>query len=192
MRKFLSLSLGLLALATVLLVLASIVWERYRYRCYVQSIERSRAVWLTSTDPKDLLSTDSLHTFLGTSQHPFLSYLLAIVAARLHWSKRTVTRITWFFSYIFHPSALPFLLIGGIGLLVIQVQLALLSGPVHRSIVGIAESGLGDIKSTMGKLLGDKMGQAANDWANGSNAVVGGLQDRMNKDLVSWHPIWPG
>lgn len=185
LRRFLNLSLGLLALAAVALGLASTIWERYRYTCYVRSIERSRAVWLTSTDPKDLLSTDSLHSFISTSHHPLLSHILSVVAARLHWSRRTITRVTWFSSYIFHPSALPFLFIGGIGLAVVQSQLALISGPVGRDVVGIVDSGLGQVEALMGTTLRDKMGTVANEWADGNNVIIGDLQRRMNRDLVS-------
>ena len=149
MAKFARITLGLLALLEALLIAFNAFWERYRYRSYLSSIARAREAWrldLGTVSPEEALSTPSLLAFLSASQHPTLSLLLARLSTRLRLTPRRRASLHWFGNYVLHPAPTMFLVLGLAGLVMVQIQLAVIGGPVRRAVQGTAR---GDRKSVV-------------------------------------------
>lgn len=201
--KFVKLFIGLTVLAMVVLVAVCAVWERYRYRLFLVGVSEAREAWLanllssssvatsssphaTAPDPTQVLSTPNLLSFLSASSHPSLSRqarrLTSLLRLRLPSSR---ANLIWFLSYILHPTALAFLGFGLLGLLVVQVQLAVLEGPVKASVGKRAGEGASEFGGSVVSALEGKWEEISGEWAEESNRVIGGFEGTVNYDVVS-------
>lgn len=181
----------------MLLIIASALFERWQYRNFLEGVARARESWLidlghspaapsTSVDAREALSNRNLLSFLSASNHPTLSLLLSRLANALHLRSATRSNLYWFGSYIFHPSALAFLALGTVGLVVVQVQLAVLEGPIKTMAQSRASEGAGEFSTSVLGTINGKMSATSVEWAEGSNKVIGALQEGINDDLVSF------
>ena len=188
--KFVKIGLVLLAAAIALIIIAGGLWENYRYKAYLRGIDQAREAWLLDRG-SDVrggeLSKEDLRAFLEASQHPTFSLLLAKISR--NWSQGRKTTSRWFGSYILHPSAIAFLIIGVVGLIVIEIELGLLEGPVRDQIQQQSSRGLGGFSAKVLASVNGNMNATSIKYASDSNAVVTGLQKNINEDLVSFLPF---
>lgn len=196
LAKFIKIALGLIVLLAALLVLAGALYERWEYQRLLEGVQRAREAWLmdlghsssapsTTVDVREVLADRNLLSFLSASQHPTLSLYLSRAASSLRLSPAGRSRAYWFGAYIFHPSALAFLTLGIVGIIVVQVQLAVLEGPVKDMAQSRASDGAGEFSTSVLSSINGKMNATSVDWAEGSNKVIGALQTGINDDLVS-------
>ncbi|GAA5821086.1 hypothetical protein JCM11251_001955 [Rhodosporidiobolus azoricus] len=207
--KFVKLMIGLTILAMALFIGAMALWERYSYRNFLGGVASAREAWLvgllasssstsTSTPPsltrsstttiaEDTLSTRNLLSFLNASSHPtlfrHLSRLQSLLRLRTLNSKANTV---WFLSYVAHPYAWGFLAFGLLGLVVVQIQIAVLDGPVSSMVHKRAEQGAGEFSSSVTGILNEKMGNVSREWAEKSNERIAALQEKINDDLFGW------
>ena len=138
------------------------IWERYSYRNFIGGVMSAREAWLrdlvdkssNSVHPssaQEALSKPNLLSFLNASSHPtlfaFVSRLQRILSLRT--SNAKSSNLIWFFSYIAHPHAWAFLAFGLVGLLVVQIQLWTLRGPVKDLTTKRANEGAGEFSNSV-------------------------------------------
>ncbi|GAA6008232.1 hypothetical protein JCM10207_000047 [Rhodosporidiobolus poonsookiae] len=193
LSKFVKLAIGLVVLALVLLVAACAVWERYRYRAFLAAVSDARGAWLadlSSSSPSqapETLSTPHLLTFLQSTPQPLLTRLTSFLSRLLHLrTPPTRAHLSWFLSYIAHPSAWASLALGLTGLLVVQLQIAALEGPVKRAVEQKASDGADSFTAGVTAQLEEKWTKATAEWANGTNGVILGLQGDIDDKLFGW------
>lgn len=197
--KFVKIAIGLVVLAMVLFIVANALWERYRYRAFLGGVAAAREAWLLdllsaagASDPKassataqETLSTTNLLSFLNASSHPTLFRFVARLSSLLRLETSSgKANLIWFLSYVAHPYAWAFLAFGVVGLLVVQVQIAILDGPVRRMTRDKAKQGAGQFSDSVTGTLNAKMEAAGADWASQTNRVILDVQDEINDNLV--------
>ncbi|KAI5477803.1 plasma membrane fusion protein PRM1 [Pseudohyphozyma bogoriensis] len=192
MKKFAKIGLGLVGLAAVLLIVAGIFWERYRYRAFLEGVARARQAWQMDLGDKrsanlgETLSTPNLLSFLSAAQHPTVSLIFAKVASFFHLSAERRAAIHWFGAYICHPYALMFLALGVVGLLTVEIQLALIEGPLKRAAQDQANAGASDFSAQVLAVVNDKMNSTSVAFANATNTLIKELQDTTNDVVFGW------
>ena len=185
LSSFLKLSIIVLALALVLLGGGNLIWERYRYRRYVAGVHRAREAWQLELAPgADALATARLLAFLGAAESPTLAYLTARLGQRLRWTPSTRSHVQWFGAYVLHPWAVLFLVVGAAGLVLLQVAVALLEGPVRRAAQDQAQAGVAGLSTSVARSIDVSLNATSAQWASETNAVLGRLADAVNDDLV--------
>ncbi|GEM10975.1 plasma membrane fusion protein PRM1 [Rhodotorula toruloides] len=199
--KFVKVAIGLVVLMMALFIVANALWEKWRYRVLLDGVEAAREAWLNdllsaassiapdakSQTAHETLSTTNLLSFLNASSHPTLFRHVSRLASLLRLSSSSSrANLIWFISYIAHPPAWAFLALGLVGLIVVQIQLAILDGPIRRMVRRRAEDGAGQFSSSVMGVLNERMRDASETWANGTNKVVLGLQDDVNNNLFGW------
>lgn len=186
LSSFLKLALGLLVLALIILAAFNLLWEKWRYRRYVDGVERARDAWQLDLSPSaDRLSTASLLAFLGAAQSPTVSYYLARLATWLRLSPARRSDAHWFGAYVLHPWAVLFLVVGCVGLVVVQVEVGALEGPVRRAAEKQAGEGVSGLGSGIVGAIDGAMNATSQEWADGTNAALAKFADGINDDLVS-------
>lgn len=187
--RLLKIGLGLLGLAAALLILANALWERYRYRMFLEGVSRARQAWqIDMGDKKSLdetLSTPSLLSFLSASHHPTISLWLARVAVWFRLSPEHRASMYWFMAYICHPTAIILLFLGLFGIVVIQIQLALLEGPIKKAVQAKAADSASDFSAQVLATVNSNLNSTSVEFAQASNKVVETLQNGINNELVS-------
>ena len=137
----------------------------------------------------ETLSRTNLLSFLNASSHPTLFKHLSRLSSLLSLDRTTnanaKANLIWFLSYIAHPYAWGFLLFGLVGLVVVQIQIAVLDGPVRAVTEQRAEQGASDFSGSVVEALQGTMRNASLQWANGTNAVIGRVESGINENLVS-------
>ncbi|GAA6064016.1 hypothetical protein JCM10212_005499 [Sporobolomyces blumeae] len=198
LAKFVKIAMSLVVLLMVLFILACAIWERYSYRNFIGGVMSAREAWLndlldksTSTahpsSASEALSKPKLLSFLNASSHPtlfsFVSRLQKILSVR---SSNAKANLIWFLSYIAHPHAWAFLALGVVGLLVVQVQLWALRGPVKDLMTKRANEGAGEFSDSVVASINAKMSESSYEYANRTNKVILSVQDGINDDLFGW------
>ncbi|GAA5972805.1 hypothetical protein JCM11641_003948 [Rhodosporidiobolus odoratus] len=198
--SFVKLMTGLTVLAMVLFIVAMALWERYRYRLFLDGVASAREAWLadllssssSSSSPHDstakgTLSSTNLLSFLNATSHPTLFRHLQRLQSLLSLqTSNSKAQLIWFLSYIAHPYAWAFLAFGLLGLIVVQLQLAVLDGPVRRMVHERAEGGAGEFSQSVVGALNAKWVESSEEWARQSNEVIGGFQETINEDVFGW------
>ncbi|GAA5863593.1 hypothetical protein JCM3774_006541 [Rhodotorula dairenensis] len=207
LAHFVRVAIGLVVVVMLLFLTANAIWERYRYRVFLGGVDAAREAWLrdlsesarahvgtvkspafeVAEEAHEALSRRNLLSFLNASRHPTLFKHANRVSSFL--SLRTSaarTNLIWFLSYIAHPYACGFLVLGIVGLVVVQIQIAVLDGPVRNVTHQRAEQGAGEFSSSVAETLNSKMSTASQKWANGTNAAILELETGINENLFSW------
>lgn len=188
MSKFTKIMLGLLALAAILLTVFNFYWERYRWNCYLASVHRAKEAWSIDMSDRitreEAMSISNLLAFLSASHHPRLSLYLARIARWLSLTRERKASLYWFGNYVAHPMALIFLMIGVSGLIIVEIQLGLLEGPLKGIVQGQATAGAGDFSNQVLKIVNDNMNGTSVKYAADSNRMIQDLQHGINNDLV--------
>ncbi|KPV73427.1 uncharacterized protein RHOBADRAFT_17124, partial [Rhodotorula graminis WP1] len=202
LAKFVKIAIGLVVLAMALFIVANALWERYRYRAFLGGVSAAREAWLLdlpgaagAADPKastaatahETLSTSNLLSFLNASSHPSLFRFASRLSSLLRLETSSgKANLIWFLSYVAHPYAWAFLALGVVGLVVVQIQIAILDGPVRRMTKDKATEGAGQFSSSVTGTLNAKMEAAGAEWADSTNRAILGVEDGINDNLFGW------
>ncbi|GAA5951636.1 hypothetical protein JCM3765_005989 [Sporobolomyces pararoseus] len=196
--RFVKIAIGLVVLLMALFMLACAVWEHYSYRNFIGGVMSAREAWIRDlvdkssnavhpSSAQEALSKPNLLSFINASSHPtlfsFVSRLQRFFSLRTTSAK---ANLIWFLSYIAHPHAWAFLVLGLVGLLVVQIQLWALRGPVKNLTTKRANEGAGEFSNSVVTSLNSKMNESSYDFALRSNQMILSVEDGINEDLFGW------
>lgn len=206
LAHFVRVAIGLVVLAMVLFMAANALWEYYSYRVFLGGVDAARETWLRdlllgsdldaaaapqnpafrAVSVDETLSRTNLLSFLNASSHPTLFKHISRLSSLLSLDRTANAKanLIWFLSYIAHPYAWGFLLFGLVGLVVVQIQIAVLDGPVRAVTQQRAEQGASDFSGSVIEALQGTMRNASLEWANGTNTVIGRVESGINENLV--------
>lgn len=205
LAHFVKVAIGLVVLAMVLFMAANALWEYYSYRVFMGGVDAAREAWLRdllldsdldtaapqnpafrTVSVDETLSRTNLLSFLNASSHPTLFKHISRLSSLLSLDRTANAKanLIWFLSYIAHPYAWGFLLFGLVGLAVVQIQIAVLDGPVRAVTQQRAEQGASDFSGSVVEALQGTMRNASLEWANGTNTVIGRVESGINENLV--------
>lgn len=77
-----------------------------------------------------------------------------------------------------------FFVLGVVGLMVVEIELGLIEGPVRKMVQGQANQGAGDFSKQVELAVNAHMNGTSSDYARDSNKIIMRVQDGINKDLV--------
>ncbi|GAA5998907.1 pheromone-regulated protein PRM1 [Rhodotorula paludigena] len=189
--SFVKIAIGLVVLAMALFVVANALWERYQYGVFLGGVSAAREAWLAdligSTPAHETLSHPNLLSFLNASSHPTLFRIVSRLSSFLRLrTPSSRANLIWFLSYIAHPYPWAFLALGLVGLVVVQIQLWVLDGPIRRATRKKAEDGAGEFSTSVMDSLGEKMDAKGREWAEGTNRVIVNVEYGINEKLFGW------
>ncbi|KAG0143182.1 hypothetical protein CROQUDRAFT_49155 [Cronartium quercuum f. sp. fusiforme G11] len=170
----------ILLVAIIVIFLFNVVRERFFYKRMVKKVDEARDVWLYGS--RDSFSSSNLLAFFHNVQNPFASTM----TNKLLRSKRPRTfRLPWFLAYITWPSALLFLGVGLLGLLVVEVQLFALHG-VRNQAVNQANSGVSDMTNLLADKINSQTANISARFAEDTNSVIIRFQSDVNDHMLGW------
>ncbi|KAF9460713.1 hypothetical protein BDZ94DRAFT_1311228 [Collybia nuda] len=184
----------ILILLALLLIGLNCLLEWYKWRCMKAHLQYTREAWTSdptithsksSAVPQVTLSDHNLMMLHANSAHPLLTRITNNLSRRLHLTPSQHTHLQWFFNYIFHPPALACLLIGLIGILSIQIQLAAM-GPLVSKYEERSASTASDFSNTIATSINDTMFSQSAAYANDVNARVDAMQATINEGIFGW------
>lgn len=101
LHRTVQISLGVVAVVAVVLFIGYALWERYRYRLFLEGVERAREAWqrdLATAGPgvDDVLQTPHLLSFLAAADHASLFTWLARLAGLFRMGTGNQSSFFWF------------------------------------------------------------------------------------------------
>ena len=178
-RKGLVIGLVLLLVFALLLIGALLLIERRSYWSRKRFIEEYRGEWAQGAVP----SVVALFAFVDATHRPWLHRLVR----RFVRDPARRTRVTWATLYATQPTALAFLALGLLTLLLVELQFAFL-GIIRARGISSVDGALTDASSAIVGALGGSMNTTSADFAAQSNAHIQSLADGINADLVRRRP----
>ncbi|KAG6874500.1 hypothetical protein C0995_010410 [Termitomyces sp. Mi166 len=188
--------IGTVILIVIALVLVGLncLLEWYKWRCMKRHLEYTRQAWISdptmshakvASAPIVTLTDHNLMMLNASSAHPLLTRIANKISKLLHLSPSQHTHLQWFFHYIFHPPALACLLIGLIGLLSIQIQLAVMD-PLTNKYQQRSADATADFSNTIFTAINGSMYNQSATYANEVNARVDTIQTTINDGVFGW------
>ena len=135
--------------------------------------------------PQITLSNHNLLMLQADSEHPLITRITNLLAARTGMTPAQHTDMRWFFHYVFHPPALACFLIGFFGLLSIMIQLLLL-GPLLKAARAGVDVAVSDLNRIIVKSVNSTMYNQSAAYANDVNSRVDVVQNTINHGLFGW------
>lgn len=185
----------ILILLALLLVGLNCLLEWYKWRCMKAHLEYTRQAWMSdptmvhakspSGPPSVTLNDHNLMMLNANSSHPLLTRISNNMSKAFRLSPSQHTHLQWFFNYIFHPPALACLLIGLIGLLSIQIQLAAMA-PLVSKYQERSQNAASDFSNTIATSINNSMYDQSAAYANDVNARVDAIQTTINQGVFGW------
>ncbi|KAF9010588.1 hypothetical protein BDQ17DRAFT_931270 [Cyathus striatus] len=186
----------ILILLALLLIGLNCLFTWYKWRCMKSHLEYTRQAWMTDPTmvhsikssgsvPHMTLSDHNLLTLQANSDHPLITRILNQFSARFYLSPSQHANIQWFFNYIFHAPALACLLIGIVGLLCVEIQLAAMH-PLIAKYQDRAASATADFSNTIATSINQSMYNQSASYANDVNGRVDAIQSSINDGLFGW------
>ncbi|KAF5385997.1 hypothetical protein D9615_002597 [Tricholomella constricta] len=184
----------ILILLALLLVGLNCLLEWYKWRCMKAHLEYTREAWTSDptvvhakgpSTPSVTLNDHNLMILNANSAHPLLTRISNNMSKLLRLSPMQHTHLQWFCNYIFHPPALACLLIGLIGLLAIQIQLAAM-GPLVARYKERSANTASDFSNTIFTAINESMYDQSAAYANDVNSRVDVIQTTINEGVFGW------
>lgn len=156
-------------------ILALIEWASYSVMTLL--IDRIRLRWFPDEDPTSAApTTQRLLGFLQAVEHPILVVLLS----------GSYGAAIWFATYITYGPALLFLVVGVLGIGVIELQLYLLNGSVRTQAEAHISAGLDDLVLEIATKLNASLLSTSEAYAIGVNTELIKIQDSVNTAAFGW------
>jgi len=180
--------LGITGIVLALIIVGCAVWERSRYRKYLQGVQDA----LTAVQPVDegksrpYFTGPGFLSLLALVNNPSLASALSKLEGKTRLSASTYARLFWFLSYVFHPWALPFLVLGLFGLIIIEIQLAIINGPVRDHMQDVASDGVADFSNSLTSTVNANLQNSSSTFSTESNELIVALETALNDDLFDW------
>lgn len=185
---------GLIVIALVIVAFCAVMVakERIMFRGIYRFVEVTRLDWANSQHAEQIgsnpvISRNALLGFTTAVFNPILRGLPSIFnrIPRLRRSARARSNITWFVAYITYLPALLLLLVGVLGLLSVEIQLAALK-PTEAQAQDQVNQGLSGFKQTVLSKINNATEAKGYAFANDSNTVIIRMEDDINKNMVSY------
>ncbi|KAK4700564.1 hypothetical protein P7C70_g5681, partial [Phenoliferia sp. Uapishka_3] len=188
LTKSIHVSFGVLAAVTIIILIGYYFYERYRYQAFLGAVEHGRNLWQSSLGESKsaTLETPHLLAFLSSTSHPRISSYISRFTSNRRLGPDWTSSIFWFANYVCHPNALMFLALGVVGIIGVEIQLAVVEGPIRSLARESAESGAGNFAKSLVAEVDGIMGNSSASFAKETNAVITGIQDGINDNLFSW------
>ncbi|KAG6817485.1 hypothetical protein H0H87_008110 [Tephrocybe sp. NHM501043] len=183
----------LIVLALVLVGLNCLL-EWYKWRCMKAHMQWTREAWTSDptmahtkgvTTPAVSLNDHNLMILNANSSHPLLTRISNNMSKLFHLTPTQHIHLQWFFNYVFHPPALACLLIGLIGLLSIEIQLAAM-GPLIAKYQERSANATADFSNTIFTAVNSSMYNQSAAYANDVNTRVDTIQTTINDGVFGW------
>ncbi|KAF8070095.1 plasma membrane fusion protein PRM1 [Lyophyllum atratum] len=184
----------ILILLALLLVGLNCLLEWYKWRCLKAHLEYTRQAWTSDPTmvhakgpaaPSVTLTDHNLMILSANSSHPLFTRISNNMSKVLRLTPMQHTHLQWFFNYIFHPPALACLLIGLIGLISIQIQLASM-GPLVAKYKERSANTASDFSNTIFTAINSSMYDQSAAYANDVNTRVDTIQTTINDGVFGW------
>ena len=189
LQKAAHIGVGLLILLAALFLLFNVLREWYSWRCLQQHVASTREAFVMSHgDEKhgDVLEDHSLMSLLQLSTHPLLAEGGLKMAMRMGIrSTEGKNRIRWWLAWISHPVVIVLLIMGLVGLLSVEVQLAAVD-KIGKHYQGRFQNMADQSASGVQDRIDAALQGMSTDYANKSNAVLQLAQDDLNDHLFRW------
>ncbi|KAG5652872.1 hypothetical protein H0H81_003302 [Sphagnurus paluster] len=192
--KIAKIGVVILILIALLLVGLNCLLEWWKWRCLKRHLEYTRQAWTSdptmvhaksSAAPSVTLTDHNLMMLNANSEHPLITRILNNMSRMFRLSPRQHTHTQWFCHYIFHPPALACLLIGVIGLLSIQIQLAAM-GPLVAKYKERSADTTADFSATIFSAINGSMYNQSAAYADDINGRVDVIQTTINEGVFGW------
>ncbi|KAG6919376.1 hypothetical protein DXG01_006925 [Tephrocybe rancida] len=184
----------ILILLALLLIGLNCLLEWYKWRCMRAHLAWTREAWTSdptmvhakvASAPSVSLNDHNLMILNANSAHPLLSRISNNMSKVLRLTPIQHTYLQWFCNYVFHPPALACLLIGLIGLLSIEIQLAAM-GPLIAKYQERSANATSDFSNTIFTAINSSMYDQSAAYANDVNARVDVIQNTINDGVFGW------
>lgn len=194
--KITKIGVGLLILLAFLMILGNCFVQWWHWRCMMRNLERTRRAWASdptvvqvasgpNQKPTLQMTDHNLLTLLSTQHHPLLTHWANLITKRLGLSHSQHNNLRFFFAYAFHMPALTCLLIGVLGILSVQLQLAAI-GPIQAHYSKQVASSIGDFTSTIATNINTSMQNQSAEYVNGINSHSLSIQTSINDNVFGW------
>ena len=191
---------GLIVAAAILIILGNMVLQWWRWRSLQNHLEYIREAWnvdpTVSRSPKAAelrgatvptlsMTNHNLLVFINTSEHPLISRILDQFSARFKLTPAQHTKARFFISYTTFPPALVCLLIGLVGLLSVQIQLAAIR-PLQAHYAAEASAGVRSFNTQIAAQISSGMMNDSATYAAQVNAHITDVQTTLNDGVFAW------
>jgi hypothetical protein len=190
LKKIGQIGIGLLVLLAVVFVVFSLYQAWFGWRSLQKHVTSTREAYLLSSDTEEaqrgMLDNRSLLSLLQLSTHPLLAEwgLKAAERAGIR-SADGKTRVRWWLAWISHPVSITLLIMGVLGLLSTEIQIAAVKGVEHH-YQGRFDNMLDNSVYGLEDKINSHLKNASYDFANKSNLIILQAQDDLNTDLFQW------
>ena len=191
---------GLIAAAAILIILGNMFLQWWRWYFLQNHLEYIREAWSADPTvahspkvaglhgapaPSMSMTNHNLLIFINTSEHPLISRILDQFSARFKLTPAQHTKARFFISYTTYPPALVCLLIGLIGLLSVQVQLAAIH-PLEAHYTAKASAGVSSFNAQIAAQISSGMTNDSATYAAQVNAHITDVQTTLNNGVFGW------
>lgn len=204
--KFARIGAGIIAGIALLILLGNMFLQWWRWRALQNHLDYIREAWsadptvvhspkiaeirgagATSSTPTPSMSmtNHNLLVFLNTSEHPLISRILDQISSRFRLTPSQHTNARFFISYVTYPAALVCLLIGVVGIISVQVQLAAIH-PLEAHYTAKANAGVSSFNAQIASQLSSGMANDSAIYAAQVNAHILEVQTTLNEGVFGW------
>lgn len=191
---------GIIVAAAVLIVLGNMFLQWWRWSSLQNHLEYIREAWSAdptvahspkaaeyrgTPTPSMSMTNHNLLVFLNTSEHPLMSRILDQISKRFRLTPTQHTNARFFISYATYPPAIVCLLIGLIGLLSVQIQLAAIH-PLEAHYTAQANAGVSSFNTQIAAQLSAGMANDSATYAAQVNAQIAAVQTTLNNGVFGW------
>ncbi|KAG6865489.1 hypothetical protein C0991_002203 [Blastosporella zonata] len=184
----------ILILLVLLLIGLNCLLEWYKWRCMKAHLQYTREAWTSdptmvhakvATAPSVSLTDHNLMMLNASAAHPLLTRIANNMSKIFRLTPTQHTHLRWFFHYIFHPPALACFLIGLIGLISIEIQLAAMQ-PLVAKYQERSANATTDFSNTIFTAINASMYNQSAAYANDVNGHIDAIQTTINDGVFGW------
>ncbi|KAF9512769.1 hypothetical protein BS47DRAFT_1382798 [Hydnum rufescens UP504] len=180
---------ALLVLAALLLVGVNCVIQWWRWRRLQDHLENIRMAWrsdpMVSDVPEFEMTNHNLMLLINTAEHPLLSRIANHITRAFGLSHSQHVNLRFFASYVFYPPALACLLIGVLGILSVELQLAAL-GPLQKHYHAQVNSTVNNFSNQIALAINSGMTNQSTIYATQVNTHMLDVQNQINNNVFGW------
>ncbi|KAK4046906.1 plasma membrane fusion protein prm1 [Microbotryomycetes sp. JL221] len=204
--KFVRISIGLVILGAVLLVALTTYMGHQRNKRFISTLNMVKSNWLSSLSPMstplETLSSLRLVEHHSALSHPFITNLVHklfpysttstlqsnLVDQQLYQQRRQriKTRINWFLLYMTNTTALSLLMFGLLGIIVLQIQIWILKGPITEIAKQKAYKGSINFSQSIENSVNENILNSTRQWQIEMNERISSLETKVNADMFEW------
>ena len=187
----------ILILTALLLIGVNCVIQWWKWHSLQDHIENIREAWQSDPTivrmnaqrpngtPNFEMTNRNMMIFINTSHHPLLSRIVDRVTRIFRLSHSQHINLRFFASYVFHPPALACLLIGVLGILSVEIQLAAL-GPIQKHYSAQVNGTVNNFSNQIALAINSGMTNQSTAYATQVNTHMLDIQNQINNNVFGW------